>query len=181
MKKVLLSFAFIAAAFAAQASYLYWQLSPEIPGLVANGTGYTFNGHEFSYAQIVVKDGSQKTVLTSTYDDGETIEGLITKPDPYVQYAVDVSAYEENQEASFYIELIGYDNAVYGSSQGVIGTTDSDTYTYAALADKGFISTTLTVIPVAWTGAVAAPEPTSALLLLLGLAGLALKRQKIAA
>lgn len=183
MKKILFLIGLVFVAGSVQASYLYWQLIQDDAHLVekSGGVGYTFNGHDFAYAQVVVKDGGKTTILKSTWDDGTPQEGVqVTTPDPYVSYAVDVSVFANNNTATFYVELIGYDSAVYGSDLGVIGTTAETTYTYAALQNSGYIGTTLTVIPQAWTGgALAAPEPTSGLLVLLGLASLALKRKAV--
>lgn len=181
MKKILFLIGLVFVAGSVQASYLYWQLTTDDMHLSSKeGGGYTFNGHDFSYAQVVVKTGDTKTVLTSTYDDGEPIGGNVTTPDSYVHYAIDVSNYMNDSVSTFYVELIGYDSAVYGSNQGVIGTTAETSYTYEALKNAGYVNTTLTAVSTAWTGgSVAAPEPTSGLLVLLGLASLALKRKAV--
>ena len=77
------------------------------------------------------------------------------------------------ESGSFYVELFNYTDGV--ASSVAVGSTMS----YSALAALGAISDTLLEIPTAWTGGTySVPEPTSAVLMLLGLAGLALKRRK---
>lgn len=74
----------------------------------------------------------------------------------------------------FYIELFNYEQGGTAESVAVSGSMS-----YTQLAELGAITTTLVSIPTAWTGgSYAAPEPTSALLMLIGMAGLALKRRK---
>lgn len=175
MKKLLVLVALGFAALGSQAAYLYWQLDSSVGLEAKDGGGYTFNGHDFAYAQIKASDGN---VLISTYVDGSAIDGNIDAPGK-TKYVVDVSSYKDSSYV-FYVELIGYDSAVYGSSTGVIGVTTENTYTYAALQNDGYIGTNLISIPAAWTGGtIAAPEPTSAMMILLGLAGLALKRKQV--
>lgn len=174
MKKILVLVALGFAALGSQAAYLYWQLDSSVGLEAKDSGGYTFNGHDFAYAQIKASDGN---VLTSTYVDGSAIEGTINAPGK-TKYVVDVSSYKDSS-CVFYVELIGYDSAVYGSNTGVIGVTEENTYTYEVLKNAGYIGTNLISIPVAWHGGtVAAPEPTSGLLMLLGVAALGLKRRK---
>lgn len=173
MKK-LLTFAFaFAVATMAQASYLYWQTSGET----------SFNGHDvFGYNLIAIDGQGSSTAVTTgvmNFDedtvypqsDGKGFEGGM-------DYVVDISNYGSGY--SFYVEMIGYDTAKYDNGIGVIGV--SQTSTYDSLVQSGSIqvSGTALTIPQMWTGgAIAAPEPTSAMMILLGLAGLALKRKQV--
>lgn len=172
MKKILVMAVAVVSAAVAQASYLYWQ----------TGTDTSFNGHEIAGYQLAVTGGDSGTIyLTPTYTDGTSVDHVAAGATVFggdSEYKIDVSAYSGSQYA-FYVELIGYDQAAYGTGTGVIGV--SETQTYAQLMDKGsIVNAGLTKIPVMWTGgSVAAPEPTSAMMILLGLAGLALKRKQV--
>lgn len=179
MKKIFaLVFAAVAASMA-QASYLYWQTSTE----------NTFNNHNIAGYNIYATTGSTSsggTALTVTYTDGETVSVGSTgyaKGGEYKIFLDDATYGSKNNNYnnySFYVEVLGYDNAAFGDGKvGVIGTT-STPMPYADLVSKGsIVPSGLTKIPSMWTGGtVVAPEPTSGLLMLLGVAALGLKRRK---
>lgn len=83
--------------------------------------------------------------------------------------SVDVTNYTDK---SFYIELL---------NENLESVATSQLMSYEALASFRTATTTPTQT-AAWTGGsyTAVPEPTSALLMLLGMAGLALKRKQVA-
>lgn len=164
MKK-LLTFAFvIATATMAQAAYLYWQTSD----------ASTFNGHEITGYNLYA-NGTQ---ITSGVTDaaGEAVEVPLVGG---YQYVIDVTKYADT--SSFYIEVLGYDAAKFGQGvQGVIGVGETVNYQSLLASNSILVGGTALNVPTYWGGgAVSAPEPTSGLLMLFGLAGLALKRRKI--
>lgn len=76
----------------------------------------------------------------------------------------------DSDYSSFYIELFNSKNESVAVSQGM---------SYSDLATMGAITMTLVSTPTVWHGdSYAAPEPTSGLLMLLGVAALGLKRRK---
>lgn len=173
MKKFLvLAFAVVSAAVA-QASYLYWQ----------TGTATEFNGHAITGYNLYATAGGESALVSGIMDAEGDLVGDMSASGGYAadsKYVVDVSSYADGNY-SFYVEVIGYDASVFGEGNtGAIAV--SETATYANLVQSGAIQTAgiALSIPQMWTGgAVSAPEPTSAILMLLGLAGLALKRRKI--
>lgn len=162
MKKLLASVAIVFAALATQASVLYWQVNSEdYSGLVG--------ASEVNIANLYVYDMNAKT--------SEKLQTIGTL-NPKEYYTVDVSSYSGSQYA-FYVEVANYTSGVttvHGTSFGNI-----EQNTYAALNNVSIVGSGLgfNTMNVWHGGAIAAPEPTSAMMILLGLAGLALKRKKV--
>lgn len=156
MKKILIAFAVASLALMSQASYLYWQ--------VQSG----------DYNTITEPSKVDTAYLYATKDGAADVKiGALKIGNAQEYYAVDVSNYGSY---SFYIELVNYNSG----AKDVLGY--SETVSYTTMVEKGFILETplsITSADVWHGGAYAAPEPTSAVLMLIGLAGLALKRRKV--
>lgn len=173
MKKLLIGFSIVLASTMSHAAYMYWQLDEYDEQFASDKGVYTFNGHEITDAQVWMVNGDEKTQLISYWQDGTVATGI--KPSDATYY-IALDDMKDYGAYSFYVELTGYDSAVYGANTGVIGST-AEPVKYADMA--GYITKSLTVPPAIWTGgAYAVPEPTSGLLMMMGLALLSLKRRK---
>lgn len=163
MKKAIVFLGAFVLALAANASYLYWQVDDSY--LSANG------GVKAEAFQVwAVNGGSWNLVDTAAANT----DGLMVGPQVST---VDVSSYQ-NDSYVFYIELVNYDTATQTFTNTGFMT---ESYSSMASANTGFVGSALNIGQVAvWHGgAYAAPEPTSAMMILLGLAGLALKRKQV--
>ena len=173
MKKIMVALAAVAMAAVAQASTVDWAHVGDVfekdGETYANGTALVFylgaegTGTYTIYADGTYKlDGGASLVTTGTIYDGMWNEGspLETKTTVNGKYAI-VGMYDD--EGTWY----------YGSKEmdvsGLIAdATDTKTMNFG---DDGW--------SLATAGAAASvPEPTSGLLLLLGMAGLALRRKQ---
>lgn len=176
MKKIIALFAFCASCMGAQASYLYWQVdASDYQGMTA--------ASEVNYFSLWAYNSTDGKFLLDEYQASSSGTSLATKP----AMAVDVT---DLNSYSFYVELGNYNNSNYS----VLGK--GETLTYSELSSFIY-SQELDISQVSvWHGVAIghtnpstggggtpggynAPEPTSAMLLLIGLAGLALKRKQI--
>ena len=139
------------AAFAARADWLYWQITPSETEAI------------YGYCNNALLETTEGTILQmAEATDGSTGASW-----------VQLDGYESQ---SFFIELINYDESM--NTITVIG--NSATYTYAQLADYIVSSSAfpLPSISAAWMPMISpTPEPTSGMLILLGLASLGLRRK----
>lgn len=142
--------------------YLYWMIDPD--ATVDGEAGVDLSSYN---ARISTADGA-----LMFYDSRESTSGYMSKDVGYVQGWSVVSRVGDLQNASFFIEIFNNDGIAF----------ESETMSYTDLVAAGAIGTMSPFSPVSTYGFSTfrtVPEPTSGLLLLIGVAGLALRRQKM--
>lgn len=165
MKKLALLIIGFAALAARADLMLYWTVDlsdPEAESL-NNAISSFYNGGTYSdalYAMIKGK-GSGDAALLDTIAVGSKVDTNITGWDSsFKNYIIEIY---NSSDLVAYSDVFSYDQLVAGSA-----TWETDTLGMKATAPKNFGA----------LGFRATPEPTSGLLILVGLAGLALKRRR---
>lgn len=176
MKNFLIAGLVMLAATAAQASYLYWQVNAsDLDGAIAEyNTKYNptteLTQENITGARLVqVVNGVEQMVDAIKVGDFGKMQDY--------ELPFDVAAAEKNY--SYYIEIIS--NAS-GLPYSKVATSTTKTYADLVTSDPKVIYTGSELeVPklTAWTGGsyTAAPEPTSGLLVLIGVGLLGLKRK----
>lgn len=188
MKKVIVAFGIAVTVVSANASYLYWAVTESDPG-IASAIEWTSGWENPGYNSATLyvyetEKGHNTATAVTTYDyvnpSGHTVIKTLGGESGTV-YA-DVSAFADSgSKYSFFIELR---NSKAEQGSGAVAWSSSQTYAELATADVIYENvldpaTELMSSPV-WHGTNyhSAPEPTSAMLMLLGVAGLALRRKQ---
>jgi len=176
--KRFLFLAILAAAFASRAEYLFWQVSDT-----------TLSSDVYLKEKVNLSDGyTYKSIMhygtgdmdAGTWSEAGTLgdaKGGVVGGDGTIDtaYNVNLSDLSGASGYSYYIEIVKYDGA--GAQYGV---AKSETQTYTQLANANYVGDILSPAAlVPWTGgAYSAPEPSSAMLVLVGMALVALKRKR---
>lgn len=184
MKKLMITLAVVAVAAVSQAASAVWGSgtvkTPSGDNAVASVTAYmwvidadtyaTYSGITDGKAMSDAIWGAYGSDLTSADKSGKTAKSVKKLTDDSKNYGVGDKAYA----ALIYTHGTG-DDLQYIGNVGMV------TFESALDAESGSMALYLfgdsTKGATAWTAA-AVPEPTSGLLLLLGMAGLALKRKR---
>ena len=170
MKK-LIALVALATAFGVRAdSYLYWMVGNSVSMKDGGTTTADFSG--YSYAAVGVMDASGKNAgyLNLFGSDGKSLNAQVGSKGS--SFYANLASYTTGY--SFYIELFNDQGAFAGRSEQMLNY--SEALAYATSFGTGTPSYQPWT-PSSFTTA-AVPEPSSALLMLLGCAGLALKRKK---
>lgn len=189
MKKVIVMFVAIAMAIGAQAAAANWQVSA---ANIYNGAGesagrWTGSGYIYALTETMTQD-----TIWNTFSAGGDISAnaiqTVSVGNGTINATANVFSYGEQGGGSYsyFIVLVDGDNILLSKT---VTATANGTATNKGLAFGNFLNTSQ-ALPTsgsytqgAWATAGGSggdiPEPTSGLLLLLGVAGLALRRRSV--
>lgn len=199
MKNVLLAVGLFALCVSAQAEYLYWQISNEVVGeggakyddFAANAANngaffatvrYGKTGTDWRTWKVGTDVASEGLRLTDEYYGGTMTKGIVGLEKLNYDYAgaIDLNSISDLSTYSFYIEMYKYD----AEGGYYVGVAKSEAETYDSLVAQGYIiNGTMGDDPTGnyavWQGSgYSIPEPTSAMLLMIGLSLVGLKRKR---
>ena len=179
MKKLMIAAAIVCAAALSQAATCYWNVQSSDGKYIYTDTAGSITYSGTAYMFFLEKGVDQQDVLDS-YKSIATLGGqALTATDG----AIALTKFDNelnNTAAQYFVAIVNGDKVFLSKSYDVAGTT---------IVTGSDVALNLTAqSKKQWTGdfvdgqggwyAAAVPEPTSGLLLLLGVAGLALKRKR---
>jgi hypothetical protein len=180
MKKVLVAAVAITIGFAAQAASYSWKYDGYLNngdgayGALANTTAYLFNAGTLSQADMVAAfyAGTLDLAGSAIASSSATMDGVALGKFDYTGASTDWSAYfAVIQNDKLYVSS-AKDATYLEVGTSAINFGDQDDPSNATFADNSAYA------GAGWYAAGAVPEPTSGLLLLIGVAGLALRRKQ---
>lgn len=169
MKKLVIVACVALAAFASQAAQFRWQFT------ASKAAGTPYDGADV-YMILAADYDSSKTMSLADIQGASKSKGTLTVGSMSAttgNITVKDSWVTEGTDYSWYAVVVS-DDKYYVSSAATVSTAVGDT---ATPASKTFASKSEMATASNWK-TMAVPEPTSGLLMLLGLAGLALKRKR---
>ena len=183
MKKLMIAAAIVCAAALSQAATVSWSgMAPISTGVTSGYNAFLVDASAYdTFAEAVaaiVADGKDATGImysgTATYNSKSSL-AVVAQNNKALP-----SSYDVNQDVTFWSILLDGTAGEGGTAKNYYNMTatalDGEAYGSAKISSAGKLTITLgTVTTGTWT---AVPEPTSGLLLLLGVAGLALKRRR---
>ena len=187
MKKLMIALAAVVMAVGAQAAAWTWGMSTsgpiEKPGTeidLPSGTAYLFADLTSSQLSTIVSDFAAGTYTPTGYEQTSTVtDGTITKVSfddsrtagTYVDWTMVVTTKIDSDDYLFISDPLNKARQAEGKNVKITFSLYDDSSAAAMEASSGYDG-------AGWYSAEAIPEPTTGLLVLLGVAGLALRRRR---
>ncbi len=176
MKKLIIMLVGAIATCVASAAAVEWEaydIMNKADGVAANNCiVYWFDASKYELANATADLNKGDTSFVGTY--GIAADELTDSTG--FTYGTDISGYDNSQTVNAYLVIFDAATVDSASYAYITGTEQATTGASGQTATIYFESLSGTATASNWI-ATAAPEPTSGLLLLLGMAGLALRRK----
>ena len=190
MKKLMIALAAVAMGVAANAASFTWTTKGRIYD--GAGTSAAYASGETAYLMFV-STIAQADLVESFLSDATTAKSMVTagaikssviNNEARVSETTAFSSSVTESQTAYYVIFANDKMYVSGTTSASYDSLNPDAvkaieFAAETTASKAtFADTTTTYTGAGWYGAAAAPEPTSGLLMLLGMAGLALRRRR---
>lgn len=185
MKKLMVMLATVAVGVAANAASVWWTCAGVVDssGSSSSGLAYFVNAATLSHDDALALKGTGADAITAALASSYSFSGTsgnygVTKANAVANTGLKLSA----DGGEYEVYLVLFDTATITDSSNFYVT---DVKSLTALAGADDVSSvkwgnlaSATGAAGAWSSAASVPEPTSGLLMLVGLAGLALRRRR---
>ena len=184
MKKMLIAVAIVCATVAVQAASVNWTWTTSssgavyVPGstteTVASGVMYIFaDGLQSTVFNQWQKDG---TMAAGSLDSKELTAGLLPGAASTAEFSTEATGAKQNFFAALITDDGLFISATKNGSESSLAGGTKLTFSFKSASQAEAITGATAYSNAGWYAAV--PEPTSGILLLVGMAGLALRRKR---
>ena len=185
MKKLMIALAVVAMGVAANAASFTWKATSgylydgaETPAKITSGTAYLLFASDLTQSALVTAFAADAATAASTVTTKAVSTGTIGDNARIAlsEFTADVTT----DQTAYFVVFNGdnmYVSATADAGYMAVGASDISFGSMSA-SSKTFNDVAGGFSAAGWYGAAAVPEPTSGLLMLLGVAGLALRRRR---
>ena len=185
MKKIIIAALAIASAFAVQAASVNWSMNYGVLPLSPDGSSMAATGRASFYTMLVFTD-SQADAVNAALAAGNFSSLSSMAVSNYKAGAPGIFSGVVNNLTGSSVTLFGVVFDTYNATETVAdagyyyvtGSVTQNTYDPTGSDPATKAEFTSAQMTGTWTSTAAVPEPTSGLLMILGMAGLALRRRR---
>lgn len=185
MKKLMTALAVAVVGFAANAASFNWQATSgylwdgaDTPAKITSGSAYLLFTSALTQSDLVTAFAADAATAASTVASKSVSTGTIGSNAriALTEFTADVTT----DQTAYFVVFNGDNMYISGTADAgyaAVGTSDIS-FGSMTSSSKAFKDAADGYAGASWYGAAAVPEPTSGLLMLLGMAGLALRRRR---
>ena len=185
MKKLMIVLAAVAFGFAANAASFAWKAQSgylydgaDTPAKLTSGTAYLLFTSALTQSDLVTAFAADAATAAATVSSKAVSTGTVGSNARIAETAFtsDVTS----DQTAYFVVFSGdnmYVSITADAEYAAVGTSDI-AFGSISSSSKAFNDASAGYSAAGWYGAAAVPEPTSGLLMLLGMAGLALRRRR---